>query len=138
LDSVTTLILNLILFDGVCNFCNSSVNFIINRDPKNEFKFSPLQSEYSKSVGKKFKIDTESSQTIILFKGERYYTKSRAALEITRSLSGLWPIFYLFIIVPPFIRDFCYDLIAKNRYTWFGKKDQCMVPTEKIKDRFIL
>jgi len=127
-----------ILFDGVCNFCNSSVNFIIKRDPKKKFRFSPLQSDYARLQETNVNLNISTSQTIILIQGEKLFTKSRAALEIARQLTGLWPILYFFIIVPPFIRDFFYDVLAKNRYKWFGKKDQCMIPQPEDTDRFVL
>jgi len=128
----------IVLFDGVCNFCNSSVNFIIARDPGGKFKFSPMQSNFAKSLESELNMNIESSQTIILIVGNKVYTKSRAALEIARKLSGLWPAFYIFIIIPPFIRDFFYQLIARNRYKWFGKRDQCMVPSPEDMSRFKL
>lgn len=127
----------LILFDGVCNFCNSSVNFIIKRDNKNYFKFSPLQSEYSRNVLEQSNLSSKDFESIILYENNKLYQKSTAALKIAKHLSGLWNIFYVFIIIPPFIRDFFYDIIAKNRYKWFGKREMCMIPTAEIKEKFL-
>jgi predicted DCC family thiol-disulfide oxidoreductase YuxK len=127
----------LIFFDGVCNFCNSSVYFIIKRDKKNYFKFSPLQSEYSKNILLLNNLKSENFESIILYDNNRLYQKSTAVLMIARHLRCLWKLFYVFIIIPPFIRDFFYDIIAKNRYKWFGSKESCMIPTAEIKEKFL-
>jgi predicted DCC family thiol-disulfide oxidoreductase YuxK len=126
-----------ILFDGVCNFCNSSVNFIIKRDKKDYFLFSSLQSEYSQNLLNKNNFPQKDFDSIILIEENKLYQKSTAALKIAKHLNGLWKLFYMFIIIPPFIRDFFYDIIAKNRYKWFGKKDVCMIPDEKTKNKFL-
>ena len=128
----------IIFFDGVCNFCNASVNFIIKRDSKMKFAYCPLQSDEAIRRLLPHGIEPKEMQTIILYKNGRHYFKSRAALEIARELDGLWPFFYLLVIVPPFIRDFFYNLIARNRYKWFGKSDTCMVPTKEVMNRFLL
>jgi predicted DCC family thiol-disulfide oxidoreductase YuxK len=127
----------LIFFDGVCNFCNSSVNFIIKRDNKNYFRFSPLQSEFSKNILNKNNISTVNYESIILFENEKIYLKSTAAIKIAKHLRGFWKLTFILIIIPPFIRDFFYDIISKNRYKWFGKRDMCMVPTTEIKEKFL-
>jgi predicted DCC family thiol-disulfide oxidoreductase YuxK len=127
---------SVIFFDGICNFCNSSVNFIIKRDKNNYFKFSPLQSEYSRNILKQNNIPQKDFESIILFENNKIYRKSTAVLKISKHLSGLWPLFYLYILFPPFIRDFFYDIIAKNRYKWFGKRESCMVPDERVKIKF--
>lgn len=126
-----------VLFDGVCNFCNNSVNFIIARDPEGRFRFSPLQSEFAEKLLDENGIDRESHDSIILVENGSVYMYSTAALRIAKNLDGLWPVFYLFIIVPRPIRDFFYRLFAKNRYRLFGKKDQCMIPTPEIRERFV-
>lgn len=127
---------NIIFFDGVCNLCNSSVNFIIKRDKRNLFKYSYLQSEFSSN--KLIKHGTSiSMKTIIFLEDGRLYEKSTAVLRIIRKLGGIWSIFYVFIIVPEFIRDAIYDLIARNRYKWFGKSEQCRIPYPETKNRFI-
>lgn len=126
---------DLIFFDGVCNLCNGAVNFIIDRDPKHKFQFASLQSAKAKELLPAEAFDTDS--IVLLTKEDRLLTKSSAALEIARNLSGLWPLFYIFIILPAFVRDAVYDLIAKNRYKWFGKQDSCRMPTPDLKERFL-
>lgn len=125
----------IIFFDGVCNLCNGAINFIINRDKKGYFKFAPLQSEIAKNFVSQSVI--ENTDSIIYQDSDQLYTKSTAALKIARHLDGAWKGFYAFIIIPKFIRDFIYDLIAKNRYNWFGKRDSCKMPTQDIKNRFL-
>ncbi|CAN5435430.1 thiol-disulfide oxidoreductase DCC family protein [soil metagenome] len=127
----------IILFDGVCNFCNGSVNFIIERDAENYFKFAPLQTEIAQSLLEKHNIDKAETDSVILIEGDAAYTHSTAALRITRKLGGFWAWFYGFIIVPKPIRDFFYKLFAKYRYKLFGKKDACMMPTPEIREKFI-
>ena len=127
----------IILFDGVCNLCNSAVNFVIKRDKKSVLKFAALQS----SIARKFLLDnklpvTDLSSFVFVEKGV-IYTKSTGALRVCRYLNGLWPLMYGLIIVPPFIRDSIYKWISKNRYRWFGKKEICMIPTPDIKSRFL-
>lgn len=126
----------IVLFDGVCNFCNGAINFTIDRDPKAKFLFAPLQSEFGIEAKEKFRFPG-NVDSIILIKNEKAYIKSTAALLIARQLSGLWPLMYIFIIIPPFIRNFFYDLIARNRYKWFGKSDSCRIPTPELKQRFL-
>jgi len=126
----------IILFDGICNFCNSSVNFIIDRDKKNHFKFSPLQSEFANEFFTKNKIEN-NFDSIVLIENGKLYKKSTAALKIAKHLNGFWKIAYIFIIIPPFIRNFFYDIIAKYRYKWFGRKDACMIPEENVRNKFI-
>ncbi|OHD72390.1 MAG: thiol-disulfide oxidoreductase [Spirochaetes bacterium RBG_16_49_21] len=128
----------IILFDGVCNLCEASVNFIIKRDKKKKFRFVPLQSDAGAKLLEDAGIRTDRLDTLILLKHGIPYTKSRGALEITRELDGLWRLLYAFIIVPRPIRDAAYSLIAKNRYKWFGKKDACMVPDDTVRNRFII
>lgn len=127
----------IILFDGICNFCNSSVNFIIERDIRNRFIFAPIQSESGKKLMNHFGLDAENLKTIILIEGERYYTKTTAALRIAKELKGAWKLFYVFIIVPPFIRDIFYNMISKYRYRWFGKRETCRLPTPEEKEKFL-
>ncbi len=127
----------IILFDGVCNFCNSSVNFIIERDTENYFKFAPLQSELAEKLLEEHKIDKEKTDSVILIEDGKAYTYSTAALKIAGKLSGWWSLFYAFIVVPKPFRDFFYKLFAKYRYKLFGKKDACMMPTPEIRERFL-
>lgn len=125
----------IVLFDGVCNFCNSSINFIIKRDKEGYFKFAPLQSEIAqKLVGDKTKPMPES---VILIEKGHTYDRSSAALRIAKKLNGLWPLLYIFIIVPKPIRDAVYNLIGRNRYKWFGKTEACMIPTPEVRSRFL-
>ncbi|WP_425392294.1 thiol-disulfide oxidoreductase DCC family protein [Ekhidna sp.] len=127
----------IILFDGVCNLCNSSVQFVIKRDEKEQFLFASLQSEYAKENLPATLSEEDNLQSIVLKHRGSIKTKSTAALHIARKLNGLWPALYGLIIIPKFIRDWVYDIIAKNRYKWFGKKDQCMIPSPEMKSRFL-
>lgn len=126
-----------VFFDGVCNLCSSSVLFIIKRDKKNTFKFNSLQSPNSYELLRAFDTNTEDLQSIILLQNGKIYTESSAVLQITRQLSGLWPILYVFAVIPKFIRDGLYRIVAKNRYGWFGRKDQCMIPSPALKAKFL-
>ncbi|WP_339606390.1 thiol-disulfide oxidoreductase DCC family protein [uncultured Roseivirga sp.] len=128
---------DILLFDGVCNLCNNSVNFIIDRDPKKHFKFAALQSEFGQSKLKELGFNQEEFDSLVLLSNGKVYRKSSAALRIAKKLSGLWPLLYVFIIIPPFIRHGIYDIIGKNRYKWFGKQDSCRMPTPELKQRFI-
>ncbi len=127
---------SIMLFDGVCNFCDAAVQFIIQRDPQKKIFFTPLQSERAQKIlaGTSY---THDLTTMIYIENGTLYTKSSAFLKITRHLSGMWPLLYGFLIFPRFVRDFFYDLIAKNRYKLFGKKDQCAIPTADVRDRFL-
>ncbi|MCX6296171.1 MAG: DUF393 domain-containing protein [Bacteroidetes bacterium] len=127
----------IILFDGICNFCNSYVNKIIKHDKKNKFKFATLQSEAGKRILSKYIIDYQVYDSIILIENKTVFSKSTAVLKIAKHLGGLYALAFAFIITPTFIRNAVYDFIAKNRYQWFGKKETCMVPTEEIKSKFI-
>jgi predicted DCC family thiol-disulfide oxidoreductase YuxK len=128
---------HIILFDGVCNFCNSSINLIIRKDKKNIFRFAPLQSETGARLTGHYGVDTSTTDSIVYIEDEKAYTKSTAALRIARHMKGLYPMLYAFIIIPRFVRDPVYDIIARNRYKWFGKKDSCMVPTPEVRQKFI-
>lgn len=131
-----------ILFDGVCNFCNASINFIIDRDSKGIFKFAALQSEVGQELLKKFGLKTNDSESrtfdsIVALEGDKVYQKSDAALEIARKIDGIWKVFYIFKIIPAFLRNPVYDLIARNRYRIFGRADACRIPTPELKARFL-
>ena len=152
-----------VLFDGVCNLCSGSVQFIIKRDPHERFKFASLQSEYGKRQLLAHGFNPNELHSIILLvpgaqgslaRGHRKppnintstlsehqhikaYNRSNAALEIAKHLSGLWPMFYMFKIIPRFIRDWLYNRIAQNRYRFFGKKDACLIPTPELRFRFL-
>ena len=127
----------IILFDGVCNLCNGAVTFVIKRDKKNIFKFAALQSEAGVALLSKFKIDTSKIDSIILVDGNKFYSKSAAALHIAKHLSGSYPLLYGFMILPKFLRNAVYDYIAKNRYKWFGKKESCMIPSPELAEKFL-
>jgi len=126
-----------IFFDGVCNLCNSSVQFVIAHDKKDQFRFTPLQGDYAKEMLPEFNTDQQKLNTILLLVNGKLYTKSSAALRIARKLNGLIPLLYVFLIVPKFIRDWFYDMIAKNRYKWWGKQESCWLPTPELKSKFI-
>lgn len=128
---------SVILFDGVCNLCNSSIDFIIKRDKKDRFKVGALQEAAGKELLSKFKVNPEYLDSLVLIEGEEIYFRSTAALRIARNLSGLWPLFYGFIVLPSSIRDGIYDWIGKNRYRWFGKKNTCRLPTPEERAKFI-
>ena len=128
----------IIVFDGVCNLCNGAVQFIIKRDKKDTFRYTALQSEIGKQLTQERGIDTSSIDSFILIEpGTAYYIKSTAALEIAKEFGGLWTLTALFKWVPESIRNIVYDFVARNRYRWFGKKDQCMVPTPELKAKFL-
>lgn len=127
----------IILFDGVCNFCNGSVNFIIERDPQKYFKFAPLQSEVGEKLLKENGVNKIETDSVVLIEDGKVYTHTTAALRIARQLSGRWSWFYGFIVVPSFIRDVFYKLFAKYRYQMFGKQDACMLPTPEMRERFL-
>jgi predicted DCC family thiol-disulfide oxidoreductase YuxK len=126
-----------VLFDGVCNFCNSSVNFIIRNDKKDYFRFTPLQSEIGIKISEKYNLDSGNLKSVILVDKGKIYTKTTAALRIAKQLSGAWPALYVFIIVPAPIRDVIYNIIAKNRYKWWGEKESCMIPTPDVRKKFL-
>lgn len=127
----------IILFDGVCNFCNGSVNFIIDRDPSGYFKFAPLQSDIGEKLLRENGIDKTVVDSVVLIEDGAAYTHSTAALRVARKLSGAWRWFYNFRFVPEFIRDFAYKLFAKNRYRMFGKQEACMLPSPEVRARFL-
>ncbi|MDD7887681.1 thiol-disulfide oxidoreductase DCC family protein [Flavivirga sp. 57AJ16] len=128
----------LILFDGVCNLCNSSVQYVIKNDKKNIFMFTALQSDVGKDLIKQFNIDTQKTDSILLYTPENsLVSKSTAALKIARHLGFPQNLMSVFFIIPPFIRNWVYDYIAKNRYKWYGKKDACMIPTPELKSKFL-
>ena len=128
----------LILFDGVCNLCNSSIQYVIKHDKKNQFMFAPLESTVGQNIIKAYKIDTEKTDSILLYSNENGLSaKSSAALIIAKDLSFPINLISIFFIVPAFIRNWVYDYIAKNRYKWFGKKEACMIPTPELRSKFL-
>ena len=126
-----------ILFDGVCNFCNSAVNFVIKRDIKSVFRFAALQSDAARQLLSAFQSSAGNLNSFVLIEYGKMYTRSSAVLKVCQRLNGLWPLAYGLIIIPRIIRDGVYNWIARNRYQWFGKREQCMMPTAGIRARFI-
>lgn len=126
-----------ILFDGVCNFCDGSVNFIIKRDNDKRFKFAPLQSEAGIKLAQEYGLNKPGMDSVILIENGRAYTHSTAALKIAKHLGGVYALAHSFIYLPRGLRDFFYKLFAMNRYRLFGKKDQCMIPTPEVRERFL-
>lgn len=127
----------LILFDGVCNLCSGSVQFIIRRDPQRLFRFASLQSELGQSFLKQAQLPPVELQTLLLVENGKIYKRSTAALRIARRLRGAWKLLYGLIIIPPFIRNFIYNWVARNRYRWFGKKESCWIPTPELRELFL-
>ena len=128
----------LVLFDGVCNLCNASVQYIIKHDKKDRFRFTAIQSEIGQEIIKTHQIDTFKMDSIILYsEKKRISDKSSAALKIAMILGFPISVLGVFWIVPPFIRNWVYDYIAKNRYKWYGKRDNCMVPSPELQKKFL-
>ncbi len=128
----------ILLFDGFCNLCDKTVQFIIKEDKRNVFKFAPIQSEYAQRFLIKNKLQSESFKTVILIYKNKLYYRSSAILKILILLGGYWKIFaFVMILIPTSIRNFVYNYVAKKRYFWFGKKDQCIIPTPEQKDKFL-
>jgi predicted DCC family thiol-disulfide oxidoreductase YuxK len=129
----------LILFDGVCNLCNSSVLYVIKHDKKNKFVFAPLQSDIGKEIMDMFTIDSNKIDSILLFNPvkQSLKIKSSAALLVAKELSFPINLMYVFFVIPTFIRNWVYNYVAKNRYKWYGKKDACMIPTPELRSKFI-
>lgn len=126
-----------LLFDGVCNLCSSSVQFVIERDPEGKFRFASLQSEEAKSLLNQHQAYSEDLDSVVLVKNDKVYTRSSAALQVLKTMGGAWSLLYGLIIVPKPVRDFIYDWVARNRYKWFGKKDACWLPTPDLRSRFL-
>lgn len=127
---------NIILFDGDCHFCNASIQFIIKRDPKGLFKFAALQSDVGLKMLRQHHIphDTDS---FVYIENNKFHTQSTATLKVSKHLTGLWKFLYPLIIVPRSLRDVFYNIVSKNRYKWFGKKEHCTIPTPAIRKRFL-
>lgn len=126
-----------IFFDGVCNLCHGAVQFTIERDAKDVFKFASLQSEYAQQQLLPFDIDPRKGNSFVLLENNNVYQRSTAALRVARKLNGFWPLLYGFIIIPAFLRDAVYNWIAKNRYKWFGEKESCWIPTPALRSKFL-
>lgn len=126
----------LLLFDGVCNFCNDSVLWLIDRDPAERFQFASLQSELGQRVVRERGLSSEL-HSMVLIEGERTYQRSAAALRAARHLRFPWPLLWLLVLVPRALRDLAYDYFAAHRYVWFGKSESCRVPTPELRRRFV-
>ncbi|WP_247232386.1 thiol-disulfide oxidoreductase DCC family protein [Telluribacter sp. SYSU D00476] len=129
--------MNIVFFDGVCNLCNGAVNFLIDHDAKQRLRFASLQSEAGQAVLQKYGLPQHQYESFLLLKGDRLYQKSDAALEVARLLGGMWTGFYVFKLVPRFLRDAVYSWVARNRYRWFGKNSSCRMPTPELRGRFV-
>lgn len=127
--------INVLLFDGVCNLCNSSVNFVIDHDKKNLLHFSALQSEAGSALVEHFKL-ADVDSLILIYRG-RAYTRSAAAIRTGVLFGGIYRLLAVFLLIPPFLRDPLYDFIARNRYRWFGRRDTCRMPEPGLKKRFL-
>lgn len=126
-----------ILFDGVCNFCNSAINFVLKQDKKDIFRFAPLQSEAGQKLLQQYSLSTKDFDSFVLIDNGKVHKKSAASLRVMTKLPWYWKEAQLFRIIPTIFRDAIYDFIAQNRYKWFGRKDQCMIPTQEMKSRFL-
>lgn len=126
----------IVMFDGECNFCDSSVQFIIKRDPNGYFKFAALQSDVGSQLKEKYNI-SHNIDSFILIEDNKVYKFSDGALRVCRNLKGFWSYLYLLIVIPRPIRNSVYRFIAKNRYRWFGKKESCMIPSPDVRSRFL-
>ena len=127
----------ILLFDGVCNLCNNSVQFIIKRDAKAKIRFASLQSATGQQLLQQLGYPQEDFDTAILVDNGKVYDRSSVGLQVARKMDGLWPLAYIFIILPKPVRDIVYNWIAKNRYKWFGKEESCMMPSPDLRNRFI-
>jgi predicted DCC family thiol-disulfide oxidoreductase YuxK len=127
----------LIVFDGVCNLCEYSVQFIVKNDRQARFKFVSAQSERGKELQRLHGVDTLKEGTVILVKNDQVYVKSDAVVEIAKDLGCLWKFLHVLKFIPKPVRDLVYAIISKNRYRWFGKKNECLMPDKNIRDRFL-
>jgi predicted DCC family thiol-disulfide oxidoreductase YuxK len=126
-----------IVFDGVCNFCNAFVNFVMDRDSHDLFKFGTLQSQPAQHILTQLHLSTQNYETFLLLENGKVFTKSTAALKILRYLHGWWPWLYAFIIIPRPLRDLVYSFVARHRYQWMGRSETCRVPSPKERNKFI-
>ncbi|MCA6450159.1 MAG: thiol-disulfide oxidoreductase DCC family protein [Chitinophagaceae bacterium] len=127
----------ILFFDGLCNLCTASVQFIIRHDPKQRFRFASLQSTTARSILGQSVLATDKPDSFLLWENGTVYSRSEAALRVTKRLSGAWPLLYVFRIVPVGIRDGIYNIVARNRYRWFGRKNECWVPSAALQQLFL-
>jgi predicted DCC family thiol-disulfide oxidoreductase YuxK len=128
---------SIVLFDGVCNLCNAYLNSVLRNDPKDLFLFAPLQSDRAQELLMQYGMINHTVTSVVLIENGKLFQRSTAVLRIARKMGGFFPLLYGFIIIPAFIRDFIYDAIARNRYRWWGKREQCMIPDESTKKKFL-
>ncbi len=128
---------SLLLFDGICNLCNTTVQTIIKYDTKEIFKFAALQSPVGQQILQQFQLPKKNFETLVLVENTHCYFRSTAALRVAWRLGGFWRLLYLFIIIPRPLRDYIYSFVAKNRYKWYGKQASCMMPTPELRRRFL-
>ena len=127
----------LVIFDGVCNYCCGVVNSIIRKDPGGVFRFAPFQSGAARRILGQYNYPSDSLDSFVLIDEGKLYTKSEAGLRVQKLLGGIHKLLYVFIVVPSPVRDAVYDYIARNRYKWYGKKEECMIPDPEIRSRFL-
>lgn len=127
----------ILFFDGFCNLCSASVQFIIRHDPKQQFRFASLQSTIASNMLGQYLSATDEPDSFLLWEDGRVYSRSEAALRVTKRLSGAWPLLYGFSIVPAPIRDGIYNIVARNRYRWFGRKHECWIPSAELQQLFL-
>lgn len=128
----------IILFDGVCNLCDATVQFIIKHDRKDVFRFLPLQSDLGREITAYIGLDTAKTDSIILYEpGRAYYYKAQAALKIAKELRGIYSMLTVFSVLPQGLSNAVYDFVARNRYKWYGKKSECMIPTPEMRAKFL-
>ena len=126
----------ILLFDGVCNLCNGTVQFVLRNDKNKDAVFSSLQSEVGQQILKENNLNRSEFDSIIYYRNKKVLIKSTSVLNLLKDMGGIWPLFFPLIIIPTFIRDFIYDWVAKNRYRWFGKAESCMLPLPEYRNRF--
>ncbi|HEV2843602.1 MAG TPA: thiol-disulfide oxidoreductase DCC family protein [Thermoanaerobaculia bacterium] len=127
----------IVLFDGVCNLCSTSVQFILQRDPTGKFRFASLQSDLAQRLLTEHGLDPKALDSVVVIDGDHLYRESDAALRIARDMKGAWKALAVFRVIPRSVRDWAYRLIARNRYRWFGKKESCWLPTPEVRGRFL-
>jgi predicted DCC family thiol-disulfide oxidoreductase YuxK len=128
---------NIIIFDGICNFCNGAINFILKRDKNELYKFAPMQSEAGKMLIKKYNAQLDGIETFLLIKSSKTYIKTEAAFEVIKDLPGGWKYLRILRVIPLSIRDWMYTKFAMNRYKLFGKRTACIIPTKETRNRFL-
>lgn len=127
----------IVFFDGVCSLCQQSVQFILAHDTKAIFSFASLQGEAAAKILSSWQLNPQQMNSVVLLEKGKVYTRSTAALRVAKQMRGIWPVLWVFILVPTFIRDAVYDWIARNRYRWFGKLETCWIPSPEWKERFL-